>query len=114
MLFTYLGIDDAIESAVKLDVDRHHGLAAHDIEIMNVRGMLEILILDSCVIKTRIIPTSYVSCRARDNAPSDVEVPLPVSVLPLPLVLSPVVGVVKGGNGLPGVVDGYPEVVLDG
>jgi hypothetical protein len=113
MFLTYLGIDNAIESAVKLDVDRHHGLAAHDVEIMDVRGMLEILVLSNCVIKTRIIPASYPS-RTRDNAPPDVAVPLPVSVFPLPLLVSPVPGVVKGGNGLPGVVDGYPEVVLDG
>jgi len=52
MLLTYFGIDNAIESAIKLDIDRHHGLAAHDIEIMDVRGMLEILVLSSCVIKT--------------------------------------------------------------
>lgn len=42
----YLRINKAVESAVEFDIDRHHGFTALDVETMNMRGMIEILLGD--------------------------------------------------------------------
>lgn len=55
----YLGIDNTVENAVELDINCHHGLTAHDIEIVNMRRVFEILVFDSL---TNKITNYYFLC----------------------------------------------------